>query len=271
MAQAASNKCDICVSALGSRFCLDCEQYFCKNCEAFHKRQKLLKHHEFQSASDVIRKVKSKCTEHKEDFSFLCKSCNVPVCGTCVSDKHDGHRFIKLLDSILQLKEMNEQHLRKKVNEATKRMKKFEQGLASFDEKIECVVKAITDEGRKIKDMVDKHIDQMIASVKDQSQKEKDKLTKTIVKNKDVLKTGDILDNRSKDFYKTRNDDKLIHALQNVSDEIAKLQIADIPEFPIVQYTTKSTKDNDIKQLFGSFTIREVDTRSNELELVKKR
>lgn len=125
------------------------------------------KYHQFQSASDLIPEGKLKCKEHNEDLSFVCNTCNVVVCCSCVADSHSGHVFSKLIDIISQLKEKNTTDLCLKVKEATKNMKKMEEGLHKFDVKVEIVVKAITEEGTQIKAMVEKYIAQMISSVKD--------------------------------------------------------------------------------------------------------
>jgi hypothetical protein len=42
------------------------------SCKSLHKRQKVTKNHEFQSAENVVPEVKLRCNEHKEDFLFAC-------------------------------------------------------------------------------------------------------------------------------------------------------------------------------------------------------
>ncbi|CAC5422378.1 unnamed protein product [Mytilus coruscus] len=272
MAQAASKTCEICVSAYGSQYCLECEQYFCENCKTFHKRQTVTKNHQFQSSSDIIPEGKSKCKDHNEDVSFVCNTCNVAVCSSCVTGSHKGHAFSKLMDSITQLKEKNTKDLRIKVQEATQNIKTMEESIKAFDVKVEVVVKAITEEGTKIKAMVDKCVAQMIASVKDQSRTEKNKLTKIMADSKMDLKAGSDIGNKIYELEKTRNDGQLLQSLQKLTDDIAKLTIEPIPEFPNIQYTAKPVIDNDIKQLFGIFKISEVRTQysgNREKELPK--
>ncbi|XP_052096618.1 E3 ubiquitin-protein ligase TRIM71-like [Mytilus californianus] len=260
MAQAASKTCEICISASGSQYCLECEQYFCENCKTFHNRQKISKTHQFQSALDIIPEGKSKCKDHNEDVSFVCNTCNVAVCSSCVTGSHKRHDFSKLHDSISRLKVKNKQELRRKVQEATKNMKKMEEGLRAFDMKVAVVVKAITEEGTNIKAMVDKCIAHMIASVKDQSRTEKDKLIAIISDTRIDLKVGSDLDKKIYELDKTRNDDKLLQSLQKLTDDIAKLTIEPITEYPDVHYTAQSTTDHDITQLFGTFNISNVRT-----------
>ncbi|XP_063436138.1 E3 ubiquitin-protein ligase TRIM71-like [Mytilus trossulus] len=264
-AQAASKTCEICVSASGSHYCLECEQYFCDNCKGFHKRQSVTKNHQFQSSSDVIPEVKSKCKDHNEDVSFVCNTCNTAVCSSCVTGSHSGHAFSKLLDSISQLKETNTTDLRSKVDEATQNMKQIEEGLKTFDVKVEGIVKAITEEGTKIKTMVDKCISEKIASVKDQSRKERDKLTKLLEDTRMDLKAGRDIDKTIHELNKTRNDGKLLQSLQKLTDDIAKLTVKPTPKISRIQYTAKSATDNDIKQLFAAVVDVHVAERKKDL------
>ncbi|VDI35582.1 Hypothetical predicted protein [Mytilus galloprovincialis] len=132
MAQVAVKTCEICVSASGTQYCLECEQCFCENCKTFHKKQKVTKNHQFQSSIDVIPEVKSKCKDHNEDVSSLCNTCSVKVCSDCVTGSHRGHEFSNLTDSMSQLKE-NEKDLQRKVKEATQNIKKIEEGAKAFD------------------------------------------------------------------------------------------------------------------------------------------
>ncbi|XP_052096341.1 E3 ubiquitin-protein ligase TRIM71-like isoform X7 [Mytilus californianus] len=261
MAQAASKTCEICISASGSQYCLECEQYFCENCKIFHKRQKGTINHQFQSSSDVIPEGKSKCPDHKEDLCFLCNTCNVAVCSSCVTGSHTGHAFSKLMDSITKLKEKIKKDLHRKVHEKTQNLKKIEEGLKAFDVNVEVVVKAITEEGTNIKTMVDKCIAEMIASVKDQSKTEKDKLTKIMADSKMNLKAGSDIGNKIYELEKTRKDGQLLQSLQKLTNDIAKLMVESLPEFPNIQYTAKPVTDNDIKQLFGIFKISGVRTQ----------
>ncbi|XP_071140986.1 E3 ubiquitin-protein ligase TRIM71-like isoform X1 [Mytilus edulis] len=263
MAQAASKTCEICISATGSQYCLECEQYFCENCKTFHSRQKISKTHQFQSSSDVIPEGKSKCKDHNEDFSFVCKTCNVVVCSSCVTGSHTGHAFSKLMDSIQQLKEKNTTNLSRKIQESTQNMKQIDESIKEFDVKVEEVVKAITKEGTKIKAMVDKCVAEMISSVNDQSRREKDRLTKIMADTRMELETVSDLDKQIYKLDKMRNDGNLLKSLQKLSDDIAKLTIKPIPEFSNIKYTAKSATDNDVKQLFGNYIISEMRTQQN--------
>ncbi|XP_071141928.1 E3 ubiquitin-protein ligase TRIM71-like [Mytilus edulis] len=258
MAQAASKTCEVCVSAPGSQYCIDCEEYYCENCKLLHNRQKLSRNHQFQNASDLIPEGKSKCSEHKEELTLLCNTCNVPACSSCVTGNHKGHTFSKFVDAVANLQRENETKIRAKTNEANQNIKKIEESLKSFDNSVESVIKAITDEGIMIKRMVDKAVAQMITLVKEQSKKEKDKLMNMLSDAKSVLFAGQALDRKRNELDKTRQDESLVQKINNLKEEICKLTMNSLPEFPNISFKRKSVAEDDIRQMIGTYTISNV-------------
>ncbi|XP_071142876.1 E3 ubiquitin-protein ligase TRIM71-like [Mytilus edulis] len=234
----------------GSQYCIDCEEYYCKNCKLLHNRQKLSRNHQFQKASD-----KSRCNEHKEELTLICNTCDAQICTSCVTGKHNGHTFSKIVDILLQLRGDNETKIRGKTNEANQNIKKIEENLNVFDNSVESVIKAITDEGNMIKRMVDKSVAQMIALVKEQSKKEKDKLINMLSDAKSVLVGGHSLDKKRHELDKTGQDGNLVQKINNLKEEIDKLTINSLPEFPNISFSRKAVAEDDIRQLIGTFTV----------------
>ncbi|XP_052086618.1 transcription intermediary factor 1-beta-like [Mytilus californianus] len=255
MAQAASKTCEVCVSAPGSHYCIDCEEYYCENCKLLHNRQKLSRNHQFQKASDLIPEGKSRCSEHKEELTLMCSTCNVPVCTSCVTGKHNKHEFSKFVNAIAQLRGDNETKIRAKTNEADQNMRKIENSLTSFDIAVDSVIKAIIVESSMIKRMLDKYVAEMIALVKEQSKKEKDKLIIMLSEAKSVLVAGQTLDRRRQELDKTRHDGTLVQKMKNLKEEINKLHLYSLPEFPNISFNPKSVAEDDIRQLIGTYTL----------------
>ncbi|CAG2248381.1 unnamed protein product [Mytilus edulis] len=255
MAQAASKTCEVCVSAPGSQYCIECEEYYCENCKLLHNRQKLSRNHQFQKASDLIPDGKSKCNEHKEELTLICNTCNAQICTSCVTGQHNGHTFSKIVDVIGQLRGDNETKIRAKENESIHNMKKIEDSLKSFNNSVESVIKSINDEGNIIKRMVDKSVAQMIALVKEQSKKEKGKLLNSLADAKSVFVDGQTLDRKRKELEKTRQDGSLVQKINNLKEEIDKLTINSLPEFPKISFSRKSVAEDDIRQMMGTYTI----------------
>lgn len=262
MAQAASKTCEICVSAPGSCYCLDCEQYFCENCKVLHLRQKISTSHKFTETSDFIPEVKSKCTDHNEVFSFVCIACDVPVCVCCVTEKHNGHKLSKLKDTIAQLETNIEEEVLKKLNKTSGTVFKLEQNISSFNVQVETVIQSITEEGNKIKSMVDQYTANKIAILQEQARKESEQLAAALSGHKTALDKAYALENRKRSIgEQSRHDGTLIKMLKNLHKDIDKLEVCPLPEFPSVTYNPIFVEENNISQLFGSYILCETKIR----------
>lgn len=180
MAQVASTTCDICSSASTEHYCFDCKQYFCDNCKGLHKRQRATQNHEFQSSSDLIQEVKSKCKEHDEDFIFLCSSCDEPVCKRCMAGKHNGHKVANIDDSVTNLTQRITIAIAKKLEVATKNFNQLEYGLMNFDLDVNSVIKVIRVEGQNMKVSIDRVVQNMIDDINRKSKQEREKLNKLV-------------------------------------------------------------------------------------------
>ncbi|CAG2210563.1 unnamed protein product [Mytilus edulis] len=185
----------------------------------------------------------------------MCNTCNVTVCTSCVTGNHNGHKFSKLVDVIAQLRGENEKQIRDKTNEANQNITKIEISLKSFDNDIESVIKAITDQSNNIKRMVDKSVSTMIALVKEQSTKEKDKLMKILSAAKSTLVAGQNLDRRLDSLDKARQHETMVQQINKMKEEINKLHIDSLPEFPKISFDSKAVTEDDIRQLIGSYTL----------------
>ncbi|XP_052102911.1 E3 ubiquitin-protein ligase TRIM9-like [Mytilus californianus] len=276
MAQAASKTCEICVSAPGSCYCLDCEQCFCENCKLLHSRQKISAKHEFKKASDFIPEVQSKCTEHNEFFSFVCIACDVPVCVCCVTEKHNGHKLSKLKDTISELKSKIEQKVLTKLNKTSGNVSKLKQYLSLFNGQVETVIRSITEEGNKIKSMVDQYTANKITSLQEQARKESERLAAILSDHKIAFENAYASKNRKISIEeKSRHDGSLIKMLKTQNEDIDKVEVCPLPKFPSVSYIPKLVKDSDISQLLGTYrlcktkTVTEIksERRSSEREI----
>ncbi|CAC5407243.1 unnamed protein product [Mytilus coruscus] len=153
--------------------------------------------HEFKKASEFIPKVKSKCTDHNEVFSFVCVDCDVPVCGYCLTEKHNGHKLSQLKDTISKIKPKIEQKLLTKINKASRNVLKLEQKMSSLEGQVQTAVMSLKEEGKKIISMVDKCVDERIESLQQHTRKEKKKAAAVLSDNKTALEQAYVFDNRN--------------------------------------------------------------------------
>jgi len=242
----------------GTHYCLQCQQYFCGICKAQHTRIKVSRNHEFQSGENVVQEVKLRCEEHKEDFVFRCDKCKVSICMQCVTGKHKGHAMSNMKESISNLRTTFRHEIDTKLDVIKTNGKQIEEGLTIFDVSITSVIHALTAEGTKIKAMVDRHIEKLIATVKEKASHEKDSLTKMLSDYKQQLENAKTIEKREEKVRQSRDDASTIQHLQKLNDEISKLSVVPLPEFPSVKYSPSSTSNSDVGQLIGTYNLRSV-------------
>ncbi|XP_063410250.1 protein wech-like [Mytilus trossulus] len=263
MAQSASKTCDICVSAPGSWYCLDCEQHYCENCKILHSRQKLSTNHQFEKASDFIPEEKSKCNEHNEAFSFVCISCDVPVCGCCITAKHNGHKLSQFKDIIVQLKSKRKQEILTKLQKTSGNVSELEKACLSFNYQVETGIRSAKEESDKIKSMVDQYTAYKIVSIQEQARKESERLAAILSDHKIAFENANALNIRKSSIEKqSRYDGSLMKMLKTLNEDIDKLEIYPLPEFPSATYTPKEVNENDISQLLGRFELCSIATET---------
>ena len=102
--------CDACID--GDKgpavvFCCTCRQFLCTFCHEYHKRNKILRHHQMvglDQESDrllpsIMTSTEHLCSQHhheKVKSKFYCETCQCLVCGDCSLVHHKDHRISKI-------------------------------------------------------------------------------------------------------------------------------------------------------------------------------
>lgn len=256
MAQIPKQSCDICTQAPGIQYCLDCEQYYCDNCKVLHKRQKSSHSHEFQLATDIIPEVKSKCNDHGENLSLFCVTCDVPVCGRCVTGKHNGHKFSELHDCITKFREAISLKLQPNIGEFERNITLVASGLKKFECEIDNVITKIQEEGNRIKAMVDRFVMDIIKSVQDKTKQEKVKIEQALNTMNTELKSIKAMDVERKELEKIRPDGALVKKLQALQIDIDQIRPSKPPQLPSLTFAPGKGNTQDLRQLLGTFDLR---------------
>jgi hypothetical protein len=228
------------------------------SCKSLHKRQKVTKNHEFQSAENVVPEVKLRCNEHKEDFVFVCDNCDISICMQCVTGKHYGHKVSNMKESISNLRTTFRQEMRTKLNVIQTSQKQVNTGLTTFDLDVTSVINEIKQESTKIKAMVDRHIEKMIATLREKTQHEKEPVTKMLVDSKQQLEKAKEIEKREHKTQQSRDYASTIQHLKTLNDELSKLSVVPLPKLPSIKYNHKKVTDSDIDQLIGTYSLRYV-------------
>jgi uncharacterized protein YicC (UPF0701 family) len=159
-------------------------------------------------------------------------------------------------ESISNLRTIFKQEMDTKLDVIKTNGKQIEEGLTTFDLSVTSLIHALTAEGTKIKAMVDRHIEKMIATLKEKASHEKDSLTKMLSDCKQQLENAKAIEKWEEKVRQPIDDASIIQHLQKLNDEISKLSVVLLPEFPSVKYSPRSTGDSDVGQLIGTYSLR---------------
>ena len=251
MAQAASKTCEICVSGPGHNYCEQCDQLFCDGCKISHLRTKMSKNHTFLSGPNINPEVKLYCKEHDENFIYYCKECNMPICKICVIKKHKSHDFAEIKESTEGIKAEVKKGLDMKMQNLQSKIADIDQGSNQYQADVNGVVNAIREEGRHLKDLIDRKVESLVKSVKE-------KETKNLQILKSIKNESETTLDRAKEqqkFYQDtqgiKDTTKLIQTLKKVKSQIDQIQEIQIPIMPSVKYAIKTVTESEIGKLFG--------------------
>jgi hypothetical protein len=161
-------------------------------------------------------------------------------------------------ESIDELRTTFRKEMDTKLGVIQTRQKQVETGLTTFDLSVTSVINEIKEEGSKIKEMVDCHIEKMIAILRQKAQHEKESLTKTLVDYKQQLEKATEIEKRENKISQSRDDASTIQHLKTLNDELSMLSVVSLPDLPSFEYCHKKVADSDIDQLIGTYSLRYV-------------
>ena len=130
------DSCD-CEDTAESR-CNECGIYLCHFCTEFHKRSRLLKHHQLlnveelkSSAGRLTIAEKMRCFKHKKEIiQVFCITCQTTTCRSCIITDHRQHEYAFVEEVAVEEK----QHLQQNVDEVKQRKARVVQGIIDLKE-----------------------------------------------------------------------------------------------------------------------------------------
>lgn len=81
-------------------FCTECAEYYCEECDRWHKKSTATKNHNLLAIGDlseqemkiaVANAVMPKCERHNEKIMLHCNHCKVSICTVCANSGHKNH------------------------------------------------------------------------------------------------------------------------------------------------------------------------------------
>ena len=80
------------VTKTAKKWCSNCGEGFCEECEKVHRATKMSRAHQLISISDYMQmqniSISQTCTVHQKKYDWYCKVHDMPLCVSCVPNEH---------------------------------------------------------------------------------------------------------------------------------------------------------------------------------------
>ena len=256
MAQAANKTCEICMRAPGLHYCTQCDQVFCDDCKLSHLRSKISRSHIFLSGTNINTEKKVGCTDHGEDFIYLCEDCDQLICRLCVTKAHKKHAVVDIKDSNKEMQTEISKYLDSKVDNVRSSAKVIEGRTKTYKTEVEATVRAIIEHGNTIKDMVDKQVDALVKALRERESIELQSLSKANTDCKDFLGEATRQQQIYKDMIKQCDEVALFQKMKKMKSDINNLKSVDVTSLPSATYNKNNANFSDVEKLFGNLSFQ---------------
>lgn len=266
MAQCPVISCEICDNSIGRRFCMDCEQLFCKSCEISHLKTKSCVNHVFQDADKANPEVKTPiCKQHGEKYTYYCNTCSSLTCNICLPTTHNKHDFClidaaasqtrSVLDREVKVAEDRIRRAKEKVTSFRLNLKNFEDEVdntkTDIAERVAVITKALNDTKDSYFKSIDEHKSKESSKMKD----EINKIENTIAIENDIQSL-----NQMKSLIDGQNDIILLDLFSDFTKTLKELSLLDIfdkESTAKAKFFSAAAKSGTIEKLIGSIKLVE--------------
>ncbi|XP_053383739.1 uncharacterized protein LOC123535818 [Mercenaria mercenaria] len=258
-------------------FCVDCQEYMCKNCFAYHQRMKATKHHNLLDIDSIDKHTidstdsavcTEKCHIHKNEIiKFFCTNHEFLGCTDCITLNHRTCKTDYIPDKCAGIGDSNEcretmRALDRKIEEMDALLKKATLQDNEVDSSYDHVIKEITKFRKEIND----RLDQLQKQIQTEADKKKFTDKRTV---KNVIETctatsSDIMKFKSSiQDSKTSQQNGQLYIL--IKQAKSKLKLDDLKnaeeslDQTSIQYTFKRNKQLENlltkKDIFGKLNL----------------
>ena len=114
-AEPTETQCGSCEDGKATGYCRDCGDFLCDECQAAHKRVKLLRNHQLLTLKEIEKKAANfvppkkdvpRCQKHNnKKLKIYCETCKELICSDCTIRLHRDHNYDLLPDVFPKHKE----------------------------------------------------------------------------------------------------------------------------------------------------------------------
>ncbi|XP_052093338.1 uncharacterized protein LOC127729556 isoform X2 [Mytilus californianus] len=180
------------VTKNAKKWCTDCEEGFCGECEKYHKSMKVLRDHKMISIEDYRQiqdiSVNMNCEMHGKKLDLYCKKHDIAVCVVCIPSEHkacsssdvisidEASKNAKQSSALLDL----EGTISTTIENVKHCIKDREIALANVDQDEQTIRKTITDTRKNLNEYLDKLERKLLLDLKSKHENCKSKMMKIL-------------------------------------------------------------------------------------------
>jgi hypothetical protein len=208
------------------------------------------------SGTNINTEKKVGCTDHGEDFIYLCEDCDQLICRLCVTKAHKKHAVVDIKDSNKEMQTEISKYLDSKVDNVRSSAKVIEGRTKTYKTEVEATVRAIIEHGNTIKDMVDKQVDALVKALRERESIELQSLSKANTDCKDLLGEATRQQQIYQDMIKQCDEVALFQKMKKMKSDIDNLKSVDVTSLPSATYNKNNANFSDVEKLFGNLTFQ---------------
>ena len=164
--------CEMCLEDRAEAFCQQCTKFICDRCVRAHTRLKTIFSGHYISTLEELKKLKAEevlndaCKVHNQPINVYCYSCNILTCHDCTITEHYNHRYEFFRKAAPETRKILLKQLDPIFDAQANRsnaIKKIQFTISELEELGESTQSEIKKWGSKMRAVIDKHQQELIA------------------------------------------------------------------------------------------------------------
>jgi hypothetical protein len=180
----------------------------------------------------------------------------VLICRVCTTKTHKKHDITDIKDSVKELESKIPKYLNSKVDNYRSNTKKLDDGIHEYKAEVEATVKTILEQGKAIKELVDRKVDSLIKALRERESIELQSLSQANTECKDLLEEGRKHQELYQDILQMGDKAAALQKLRKLKSDMDQMKTIKVTRLPSATYTRKNVKVQDVDMLFGKLNFQ---------------
>jgi hypothetical protein len=180
----------------------------------------------------------------------------VLICRVCATNTHKKHDITDIKDSVKELESKIPKYLNSKIDNYLSNTTKLDEGIHGYKAEVEATVKTILEQGKAVKELVDRKVDSLIKALREREIIELQSLSQANTECKDLLEEGRKQQQIYQDTLQMGDKAASLQKLKKLKSDIDQMKTIEVTRLPSTTYNRKNVKLQDVYILFGKLNFQ---------------